>query len=595
MLADHLWQSTLFTVGAALLTVCLRPNRAAVRYRLWFAASAKFLVPFSWLIAIGGRFAWRTPLDGGSWAMNQVIAIQPFSVGAAQSAAATPRPAASIAMLLGAVWVVGAVGVLVSWRRQWRPIRAAVSRARPLVVDADVLGTRIKAVSSPELLEPGVVGIWRPVLVLPDGIVDRLKPSELRAIVLHECCHVRRRDNLAAAAHMLVEVLFWFHPFVWWIEARLVDERERACDEDVLHHGIAADEYAQSILAICRLYVESRLACHSGVGGSNLARRIDAIVNGRIGVRLSVWKQLLVGGAVVVTLAAPIVAGASAPTAMQAPTIDDGHLAFDTASIRPNSVVGPSNLSFGAGGRFTARRMPLRRMMQVAFRVYDFQIIGNQRVLDDLFDVVAKAEGNPRADELQSMLRALLKDRFRIVMHVETRSLPVYTLAMARKDGRMEANLRSSGVDCLPVRIPPSANFPSAPPPPPPPPGALPPPDPNVNADPNRVGGSCGSMLAQGMISGRKITMTQLANVFARFLDRVVIDRTGLTGEFDVDLVYTPDVMPIRTGALPPLSPPSDGPSLFTAVREQLGLKLQPGKGPVPVLVIEHVEAPKED
>ena len=74
-----------------------------------------------------------------------------------------------------------------------------------------------------------------------------------------------------------------------------------------------------------------------------------------------------------------------------------------------------------------------------------------------------------------------------------------------------------------------------------------------------------------------------------------MIDETGLTGDFDIDLVYTPDQMPQQIGAFPPLSPPADGPSIFTAVQEQLGLKLEPGKGPVPVLVIDRVEPPREN
>ncbi len=86
-------------------------------------------------------------------------------------------------------------------------------------------------------LEPGVFGILRPVLLLPEGITDRLTPAQLEAVIAHELCHVRRRDNLTAAIHMVVETVFWFHPLVWWIRARLVEERERACDEEVLRAG----------------------------------------------------------------------------------------------------------------------------------------------------------------------------------------------------------------------------------------------------------------------------------------------------------------------------------------------------------------------
>jgi bla regulator protein BlaR1 len=136
-------------------------------------------------------------------------------------------------------------------------------------------------------MEPGVVGIFRPVLLLPEGILDRLTPAQLEAIVAHELCHVRRRDNLTAAIHMVVETIFWFHPLVWWIRARLIDERERACDEEVLRLGNQAEVYAESILEACKLYLESPLACVSGVTGSDLKKRIESIMANRHAVRLS--------------------------------------------------------------------------------------------------------------------------------------------------------------------------------------------------------------------------------------------------------------------------------------------------------------------
>jgi bla regulator protein blaR1 len=83
-------------------------------------------------------------------------------------------------------------------------------------------------------VEPGIFGVFRPVLLLPEGILERLTPEQLKAIVVHEMCHVRRHDNLTFEFHMFVETLFWFYPPVWWIGARLIEEREIACDEAVL-------------------------------------------------------------------------------------------------------------------------------------------------------------------------------------------------------------------------------------------------------------------------------------------------------------------------------------------------------------------------
>src|SRR5580700_2094836 len=185
-----------------------------------------------------------------------------------------------------------------------------------------------------------------------------------------------------------------------------------------------------------------------------------------------------------------------------------------------------------------------------------------------------------------------MSERFKLAVRRETRQLPVYALAMARKDRTMGADLRRSGMECAPIRI--AASFPNAPPPPPPPgPQA---PAGRADQDPNRFGQGCGGMLTQGLISGRKMTLTQLANLLARFLNKSVLDMTGLSGDFDIDLVYTPDQTPTAPDGGPrPVTGPSDGPSIFTAIQEQLGLKLESTRGPVNVLVIDHVERPTPD
>jgi len=129
-------------------------------------------------------------------------------------------------MLLFAVWLCGFTIGVIWWVRWWRQIRAAQRLATPLDVRLP-----IPVMSSRARLEPGIFGIRKPVLLLPEGITERLTPDQLEAVLAHELCHVRRRDNLTAAIHMVVETIFWFHPLVWWIRARLVEERERACDD----------------------------------------------------------------------------------------------------------------------------------------------------------------------------------------------------------------------------------------------------------------------------------------------------------------------------------------------------------------------------
>jgi len=112
--------------------------------------------------------------------------------------------------------------------------------------------------------------MFRPVVSLPDGICDRLDDPQLDAILAHELCHIRRHDNLAAVLHLIVETIFWFNPVVWWMGSRLVEERERACDEAVLQLRIDAHAYAEAIIRVCEFYVLTPAAAVSRVTGSTL-------------------------------------------------------------------------------------------------------------------------------------------------------------------------------------------------------------------------------------------------------------------------------------------------------------------------------------
>ena len=218
--------------------------------------------------------------------------------------------------------------------------------------------------ATPGLLEPGIVGIWRPVLLLPVGLESTLSADQLHAVVAHEMHHIRRRDNLTSALHMVVEVLCWFHPLVWWVGARLIDERERACDEHVLASGAEPDVYAEGILNVCKRYVELPVACVSGVTGSDLKKRINAILAGQVGLALSGARKAVLVLAAAAALAEPVVAGMlTAPlrTSTQvAPTANTQK--FEVASIKPcePGPAAPGARSGGGGsGSFSPGRVHL--------------------------------------------------------------------------------------------------------------------------------------------------------------------------------------------------------------------------------------------
>ncbi len=302
MLFDHVWQSTLVLVGIGLLTLLFRNNGAGVRHALWTAASLKFLVPFAalnWLgIQLSGIFAQPLPAP---IVLAVYGAAQPFSDGPVFRA--LPSPGTYI--LEGtAIWATGIILFMFLWTSRWLKLRATLRVAR----DTDIVAP-MPVKFSASLLEPGLVGIFRPVLLLPEGIAEKLTSAELQAIISHEACHLRRRDNLLATLHMLVQAIFWFWPLVWWLGTRLIAERERACDEAVVASGNDPLVYADSILKVCKHYIQSPLACASGVSGSDLKQRMEKILMHTIIARLSLPKKALLAVSAAALLAVPLVMG----------------------------------------------------------------------------------------------------------------------------------------------------------------------------------------------------------------------------------------------------------------------------------------------
>ena len=308
-IANHLWQSTLFAGIAGLLTLLLRNNRAHARYCLWLAASAKFLVPFSLLMLVGGLVGRHSVVLPAPTRVPVIVEQmnEPFVAEVPPGAVAMLHASKSgtwVVPILVALWAIGCGALVFSWWVRWRRIRVAVRAASPVP-----LGIGVPALSSASIIEPGVFGVFRPVLLLPDGIGDRLAPAELQAILAHELCHVRRRDNLATLMHMVVEAVFWFHPLVWWLGARLMDERERACDEEVLRRGSEAEAYAEGILKVCELYLQSPLKCVAGVTGANLKKRIEAIMANRPMLNLNLPKKVGLMLAGILAVAIPVILG----------------------------------------------------------------------------------------------------------------------------------------------------------------------------------------------------------------------------------------------------------------------------------------------
>jgi bla regulator protein blaR1 len=596
-LANHLWQSTLFAAIAGLLTLALRRNRAQIRYCLWLSASVKFLIPFSLLVMAGSHFA-RSYVPAAApsvlpAAVEQIT--QPFVVTA--PLVTMPSHAGWVAgalpaMLCGA-WAIGFLILVASWWKRWRRMHTELRTATAVTLPGGV-----RVLSSPAFREPGVFGVWRPVLLLPEGIAGELTSQQLEAILAHELCHIRRRDNLAMTIHMVVEALFWFHPLVWWLGARLLEERERACDEDVLAAGNEPEVYAEGILKICELYLSEQVPCVAGVTGANLEKRIEQIMSQRIVQKLDGRKKLLLAAAGVLALAAPIVVGTMHAPLLRAQTASQSQNApatmkFEVASVKPTSSnetpytnfpLGPGDVYVRNGGYFSARGVPL-----MTYILFAYKIMGNMaqylipRLPDwtktENFDIEARAEGDPGKDEMRMMMRSLLAERFKMAVHYENRNVPVFAFVLV-KSGKTGPQLQSHSGDA-PCPTEPASTSTSA----------------IVNGTPQFCNGIYGlppSMPGRLHFGGRNVTIAFIADSFSAGanLGRPMVDQTGLSGRFDFSLEWAQDVR--GTGLSPgkDFQPDPSAPTFEEALREQLGIKLQSTKASISVLVVDHVERP---
>ena len=280
---NHLWQATLFGLAALLVTAFLKTSRAQTRYLILLVALLKFAVPSTLFVAGVEWLAFQPPVLGavdgmpegsGAKATNFALRIaSPFpSTLAAQALERRGRHAHSeIYCGLSMFWLLGFASFVAVWAKRRVGILSEVRQAEVLrdvpVSDAVVevsrqLGVRqrVQVGISSHAVQPGVWGIRRPIVILPRGITSRLTGGELRSLLMHELAHVRRYDNLVSHFQMLVRSFFWFHPLVWWIDHRLLTEREAPCDESVIQRGDAAEDYVSGLLKACRLSVIAPVA-----------------------------------------------------------------------------------------------------------------------------------------------------------------------------------------------------------------------------------------------------------------------------------------------------------------------------------------------
>ncbi len=594
---NHLWQSSWFAALAALLAFALRRNAPRVRYWIWLTASLKFLVPWSVLASLGSLVKW----PAGHAALVELPVFQntlaqiaePISV---RSYAAVPIQGSThwmsfpiwMSFALCLAWALGFVAVAFVRVRAWLRVRAALHAGTPIDLPIPV-----PVFITVGAMEPGIFGFLRPALILPARLPEQLSPGQLEAVLAHELCHVRRRDNLFAAIHMVVEAIFWFHPLVWWIGKRMVVERELACDEEVLRMGCEPADYVEGILKVCRFYMEFPLPCVSGVSGADVKERLRTILAGHIARELTFGRRLALAAIGVAALTAPVFIGmlntprvqAQSPrpaiesvakpeaarplTAQIAPAKDNPRPAapkqsqpvapppqFEVASIH-EVVDGVHDMgtfrSAGPKAEYHGFSIPALaaeawnvRPDQIALSpgvspkdVYPIMEVGRSARIYEIAALAAEGTA-PSRDEFRLMLQSLLASRYKLTIHTEKRDKSVYVLGLNGKPA----------------------------------------------LQPNSGDGSCRA-IASRTAGGQKIAATHCPMevlIRALFVDRPVYDETGLTGFYDFEITAA---LPFQTNDPEAISP-------FSAVKD-LGLKLEAHREPVDTVVIDHVEAPSEN
>jgi uncharacterized protein (TIGR03435 family) len=527
----------------------------------------KFLVPFSLLVGAGSQISWRAAPVSHTVALPIAVREigEPFAAYSVAQPVSMARETDWAPGVLFAIWLCGFAISILSWVRQWRRIRSALREASPLPIHAP-----IPVLSSAAGLEPGVFGLRRPCLLLPEGIAGRLTPVQMQAILAHELCHVARHDNLTAGIHLVVESLFWFYPLLRWIRTRLVMEREQACDEAVLRSATAAADYAEGLLAVCRFYLESPLICVAGVTGSDLNRRIDRLLEMREPRSLRRAGKALLTTVAAASLVAPIFLGM-----LHVPLLDaQAHPppSFEVVSIKANrSEERVMDNRMLPGGRLSIKNLPLFIVIANAYGV-PFQSIRLAGAPDwtrtERYDITATAPqgaitaemlSTEREKKKREMLQSLLAERFKLRIRREVRDTPVYALSVSKSGPKLkrapidEKDCAEDGSGSIPCH--------------------------GLNGGQGRG------------LHGKAVTLADILSFVENWTDRPAVDRTGLKGLYEIDTDgWTPLIATNGGGAGEGLADPLR-PTLFM-VFEKLGLKLEAQKGSAEFFVIESVEKP---
>jgi uncharacterized protein (TIGR03435 family) len=586
-------KATLVSAGALTMARIARRRRASIRH-LVLATAFIVLLALPMVSLVISPHNVSVPTSRQAAIADLVVPAPPEATAHAWHAAdkrgrlAAPAIGSllSPSTLAVVVWLAGVTVVIVPMgaglirvfrvRRSGLPWRHAQAVVEEIAV-AQGVHRGIQLLLDEAVVGPMTCGVVRPAIILPrDARI--WNPEDLQRAIVHEVEHIRRGDWLMVCVARVVCALYWFHPLVWLTWRRLRLEAERACDDAVLRRA-HPEAYADQLVTLAeRLASKRTVSVLAMANRSDLSARVAALLDGRQarGRAGSLCIATASVAAVLVSIAvAPLRAVAVSHSSQGAPPVK-----FDVASVRVNTSGTLGGFRGTKGRTYVATSQALRFVIADAYGVpaarvlegpswigaasVDMRFVGGDR-----FDIMATLPEGTKINQVPAMLRMLLADRFKLVVHREMRELPIYALVTAREDGRLGPQLRRASIDCEAAE---AAG------------DGIPPPAPG---EPVRCAREVG-----GAIIGRGQPLSALARMLSLFSDRPVLDRTGLSGGFDFDVRFPELDNPPRGGAG---DPGTDGGGIFVAVQEELGLKLQPARGPLEFIVIDNVERPTEN
>jgi uncharacterized protein (TIGR03435 family) len=571
-----------------------RHRRAAVRHLIFagaFAALAVLPAATAAVPAVPVRLLTMPSIADAERAIpfNWTVEIAMLAAADSSEARAASRtwPVLSPFTLLPTVWLAGVICCLVPvalglWqirrvRRHGLPWREAQTTTNDLARRAGY-GRSIDVMVHEAIAGPMTCGVVRPAIVFPLD-ARTWREADVRRALTHELEHVRRGDWVTLCLARAMCAVYWFHPLVRIANRQLCVNAERACDDAVLRDSHAFGYADQLVTLAERSLAQTRRPLLAMANRGDLSRRVHAVLSTRQQRGpAGVWARLTVtiAAVAVVALLAPLRTVASRLEQTPAGSRLTAGLQFEVASIKPSPFFDRIMSVRPLPGRLSADAT-LQVLMQHAYGVQPFQLVGGPSWLtSDHYEIEAKADVSANRDQVFRMLQSLLEDRFQLKIHREIKELPVFTLVSNRGGFKLPAPRDGACVDSPADAAAEwvGAGRMAAP-------GELPP-----------AKGRCGSVIVSvAQVRGGKIAMSEFVRTLSTLVGRSVLDRTGFTALFDVQLDFVPDE---TTPAMPSPPPGSgiSGISLAQALQEQLGLRLEPTKGPVEVLVVDHAERP---